>query len=258
MSEQKQVQEGGNATLSVKVPVWVADLLNIIAEGLQHGTNGNDLLRKCLEFVIETAKCDGPVPPEMKTLLNMLKLDKSWHNSFNFADVTRQLDIAQIVLILQQPERKGFGLAMIDKPFMGATRMTLCVDDILERIAEVSMKGLYKELRQIGVIYQSDSLRETLTMMCDAQLIDHLKQMDDAELPGYGEHHDFGRAIEYGRKHKRIHHKSPDSIAQQQSIKFGDIDREVADYEAKEWEGEQRQTDFDNPLGDVKPFTCEP
>ena len=30
-------------------------------------------------------------------------------------------------------------------------------------------------------------------------------------------------------------------MAQQQTIVFDDYDREVADYEAKDWEGEQRQ-----------------
>mgnify|MGYP006908845252 FL=1 len=147
--EQKQVTDGGNATFSVKVPQFIYDLVNILCEGLQHGTNGNDMMRMFIQTFIETAKHDGPPSEEMKLFLNMLKLDPSWHKAFNFADPSAQTEVAQVILVLQQKDRKGFGLAMIDKPFMGDARMTYCVDDILERVTEVSMKGLYKELRHL-------------------------------------------------------------------------------------------------------------
>ena len=120
--------EGNTKTFSVKVPLWAWQLLNIIAESREHGTNGNDLLKKCLMFIIETAEIDGPVPVEFQTLLNMLKLDTSWHGAFNFADAEARMDIAQIVLILQQHDgnrpRQGFGLCMIDKPFCGESTIT--------------------------------------------------------------------------------------------------------------------------------------
>ena len=144
---------------------------------------------------------------------------------------------------------------MIDKPWMGMKpkmvddldpmrgdpQMTENVDDILERVAEVSMKGLYRDLRQVGVALETDSLRETLTMMCDAQLLKHFDESDREELPQVGDFHDFGKQIQYGRKTKRKPHRTPDSVAnQQQTIQWTDNDREVADYEAKDWEGEHR------------------
>ena len=240
--EQKQVTEGGNATFSVKVPQFIYDLVNILCEGLQHGTNGNDMMRMFIQTFIETAKHDGPPSEEMKLFLNMLKLDPSWHKAFNFADPSAQTEVAQVILVLQQKERKGFGLAMIDKPFMGDARMTYCVDDILERVAEVSMKGLYKELRQVGVAIESQSLRETLMHLCNGAIIEHLNELDREEMPGYGEHHDYGKAIVYGKKYKRNPHRTPDSLANsQQRIIFDDIDREMATNEAEDWEGEHRQ-----------------
>ena len=51
MSNQQQVKDGGNATLSVKVTQETYELLNILAEGLQHGTNANDLLKIALEGI---------------------------------------------------------------------------------------------------------------------------------------------------------------------------------------------------------------
>ena len=213
MSNQKQVNEGGNATLSVKVSKETYDLLKMF-----------------IHAFIESAKHSGPVSNEMRMLLDKLRLEEGWHKHFNFADVNAQKEVAQVVLILQQPGRKGFGMTMIDRPFMGDARQTYCVDDILERIAEVSMKGLYKELRQVGVAYKTESLRETLTMMCDAQLIDHLNQMDADELPQVGNFHDFGRAIEYGKKYKRKPHRTPDGVANsQQSIRFDEDDATTTD-----------------------------
>ena len=241
MSNQKQVKDGGNATLSVKVTQETYDLLNILAEGLHHGTNANDLLKMFVHAFIESAKHTGPVSPDMQLLLDMLRLEEGWHKHFNFADVNSQKQVAQVVLILQQPGRKGFGLSMIDRPYMDDSHQTLCVDDILERIVEVSMKGLYRELRDIGNMLGTESMRETLTTLCDSYRL----AMDDNdladELPKLGAYSDFGRAIEYGQRTKRKKHLTPDSI--QQHIVFDDNDREIADMEAKGWEGEHRQTE---------------
>ena len=247
IKEQASQENPGIKNVSTKVPVWVADLLNIICAA--RGTDIYGLMQLVLEFIIETAKVNGPVPPQMQALLHMLKMDADWNKAFSFSNPTATMDIAQVILVLQQHDgktpRQGFGLAMIDKPFLpGETpTMTLCVDDILERVAEVSMKGLYKELRQIGVAYETESLRETLTMMCDAQLIDHLNQMDADELPKVGDFHDFGKVIEYGNKSKRKPHRTPDSLANsQQRIIFDDFDRDMSDMEVKDWEGEHHDT----------------
>lgn len=255
IGNQKQLEEGNTGTVSVKLHKWAIQLLDIIAESREHGTNANDLLKKCIEFIIETAKITGPVPPEMKTLIDMLKLDAAWHSAFNFGDVTATNDIAQIILVLQQHDgkqpRQGFGLAMINKPFMGDATITYCVDSILERIVNISMKGLYQDLRDIGNALGTQSMRETLTMLCDAQKLAELDNSLREELPQMGNFSDFGKAIEWGQRTKQKKHRTPDSLANsQQRIVFDDYDREIADYEARDWEGEHRQTE--EPPGGVK------
>ena len=263
----EQNSQDGTKNVSTKVPVWVAELLNLICAS--RGTDIYGLLKLVLEFIIETAKVNGPVPPQMQALLHMLKMDVDWNRAFAFSDPSATMDVAQVILVLQQHDGKqpkqGFGLAMIDKPFLpGETpQMTLCVDDILERVAEVSMKGLYRDLRQVGVALETESLRETLTMMCDAQLLAHLDESDRGELPQVGDFHDFGKQIQYGRKTKRKPHRTPDSLANsQQRIIFDDFDRETADYEAKDWEGEHigehvSPDEIEQQLG-CKPFDVEP
>lgn len=224
-------------TFSVKMPSWSWQLLNIIAESREHGTNGNDLLKKCLEFVIESAKISGPVPPEFRALLDMLKLDTSWHGGFNFADAAARMDVAQVVLILQQHDdngrpRKGFGLAMVDKPFMGDSRITLCVDDILERVTEVATPGNYKKLRWLGIKLCTESIRETLTTLADAQTLVLLEESYREELPQMGTYSDFGKKIEYAQRTKIKQRRTPDGEAQrQQRIVFGNEDAETSENE---------------------------
>ena len=244
MSNQKQVKEGGNATLSVKVSQETYELLNILAEGMEHGTNANDLLKMFVQAFIESAKHTGPISSEMSLLLDMLKVDAGWNQAFNFADVTKQKQVAQMILILEQPGRKGFGAVMINRPFIPGKKpyMTYCVDEILERATEVTMKGLYQELRDIGNDLGTESMRETLFTLCDAYKLTQGKREIKDEGPQLGNYSDFGRAIHnYGNPPKRKKHFSPDDI--QTHIVFGDDDREIADYEVKDWEGEHRQTE---------------
>lgn len=242
IGEQKN-KDDGFVNISTKVPPNVAQLFDLLAQ--QRGMQPYELLQLLINGFITAAKHDGPMTKEIRLLLESLKLDVAFNKAFNFASPTAQNEIAQLVLILQQPGKKGFGLMMIDRPFMGDARITLCIDDILERVVEVSMQGLYKELRNVGVALDSESLRETLTHMCNAQIVEILNQMDADEMPGVGDWHDFGKAIEYGNKHKRVPHRTPDSLAnsKQQTIIFNDIDRETADHEVKDWEGDHRQTE---------------
>lgn len=239
---QKQVNEGGNATLSVKVTQEIYDLLNILAEGMEHETNANDLLKMFVHAFIESAKHTGPVSSDMQQLLDMLKVEEGWHKAFNFADVNSQKRIAQVVLILEQPGRKGFGMVLVNRPYFPDKKpyMTYCVDNILERVTEVSMKGVYQRLRDIGNEIGTKSLRETLLKLIEDYKKHSTWLQFEEEGPHLGNYSDFGRAIEYGQRTKRKKHMTPDSI--QTHIVFGDDDREIADYEVKDWEGEHRNT----------------
>ena len=243
MSNQKQVQDGGNATLSIKVSSDTYDLLNILAEGLQHGTNANDLLKMFVQAFIESARHTGPVSQDIQLLLDILKIGGDWNKAFNFADITKQKRIAQVVLILEQPGRAGYGAVLINRPYLPGKKpyMTYCVDDILERVAEVSMKGVYQRLRDIGNEIGTQSLRETLLKLIEDYKKHSMWLQFEEEGPQLGNYSDFGRAIEYGNRAKRKKHVTPDHI--QTHIVFGDEDREVADMEAADWEGEHRQTE---------------
>jgi hypothetical protein len=236
----KQKPDDGYIPIATKVPVWVADLLKILAK--MRNMEVYELLQLLVNAFISAAKYNGPVSTEMRLLIDSLKMDAAWNNAFNFASPTATNEIAQMVLILQQPGHNGFGLAQIDRPFFSDTsHITYCVDDILERMLEVSMKGLYQELRDIGNELGSESVRETLTILCDAQRLVNIDRQYQDEGPQMGNFSDYGRAIEYGKRTKRKKHISPDDI--QTHIVFGDDDKKAAEMEAQGWEGEHRQTE---------------
>jgi hypothetical protein len=184
----------------------------------------------------------------------MLKIEEGWHQAFNFADVNAQKKIAQVVLILEQPGRKGFGMVMVSKPYIDKCWQTYCVDDILEQVVAVAMKGLYQELRDIGNDLGTESLRETLFALCDSYKLAKMDNDFKEELPKLGTYSDFGRAIEYGNRAKRKKHLTPDSI--QTHIVFGDDDKSLAEMDAhnriEDWEGEHRQTE--EPPRPIIPF----
>ena len=241
IGEQIQINNDGTATVACKVPATWIPLLKLIAASRDAVIN--DLLKMCLHFIIETAKLTTEPSPEMRALLNMMRVDANWASMFNYVS-NGQLDVAQAILILQQSKdgkpREGFGMAMFNKPFMGEGYQTLSKDEILERVVEIAMGyDDYKHLRDIGEYLGTGSIRETLSHMIDAQLIHNLNESDREELPGYGEFHDFGKILKYGNKYVRKPRRTPDSLANsQQKIVFDDFDREVAGYEVKDWEGE--------------------
>ena len=89
------------------------------------------------------------------------------------------------------------------------------------------------------------------------------REEEQQEMPGYGENHDYGKAIEYGHKFKRKPHRTPDSVANsQQRIVFDDFDRDAAQAEVQDWEGEHigehvSPEEIEDLLG-CKPFDVEP
>jgi hypothetical protein len=88
-----------------------------------------------------------------------------------------------------------------------------------------------------------------LLTMIDAQSIIELEEESKVEMKGEAQYDIRGRRIEYGKRTRAKQHRTPDSLARDQRIKFDDYDREVADYEVQDWEGEHRQHD-EPPTGE--------
>ena len=227
--------------LGTKIDPAMYEVLNACCDAL--GVDVYHLLQWFAYTIIRASAPMHELDPRIQKLMIMLKSDAGWQKAFNLANPDK-LNVAQVVLILEQKDHKGFGAVMIDKPWMGEDmRQTECVDDILERVLEVTMHGIYRRLRLLGAKMECDNFSDVLLTMIDAQTTLDLEEAFRAELPGMGDHSESGRQVAFGKKSKAKQYRTPDSVAHDQRIKFDDDDVALADmesnYKPEDWEGER-------------------
>ena len=235
MIEEQLNNNEGHVVLSVKISPDQAVLLNTICDVL--GVNTYQIFQMFFYTLMRASSPMHELSPEIQKIMTYMETDASWADAFNLAN-PNDLRVARAILILEQENKKGFGAVMIDKPFCGEARQTECVDDILECVTEATMVGIYNRLRRMGARLDCENLSDVLLTMLDDQSIILTEDENRFEMKGQAMYDQRGRKIEYGKKSKAKQHRTPDSVARDQRIIFDDIDREVADYEVKDWEGE--------------------
>jgi hypothetical protein len=112
------------------------------------------------------------------------------------------------------------------------------VDDILERVCEVTMSGIYRRVRQMGADMECNNLSDVLLTMLDAQDILNAEERDAAEGPQIGDVAQNGKVLAYGKRTKRKKHYTPDTMPVTGNL-FDDIDHEAPAEPLKDWEGDQ-------------------
>lgn len=244
MTGNQKNKDDGYVNVSTKVPPNVADLLNILAQ--MRGMEVYELLQLLVHGFISYAKAEQTVPDEFRHLYESLKFDAAWNKAYNFCSPTAQQDIAQTILILQQPGRKGFGMAMIDKPFMSEATMTRSIPAIYERMSELSLgTNDYIRLRRMNIALGTQSELETVRTMLDAQEIANIDAADREELPTMGDRAENNRPYIYGQRTRQTKRRTPDGEAnRQQRIVFTDEDRQLADCEAGHDSGEDMEKEM--------------
>ncbi len=201
-----------------------------------------ELIQMVCDTIIRYMDDRHNLSAEMERAMSIFEHMVGWADSLNLADPTVQKEVAQAVYIFQDAEgkKKGFRATMVNKPWMGIWDETSNVMDIFERIFNICLPELYMKLFRARIILGCDRVSEVINMLADAEVIMQMdnefrKEFEDAARM------DNGKGYAYGQKTKGLQHRTPDSLAQDQRIKFDDYDREVADYEVQDWEGEIRQ-----------------
>ena len=220
--------------LGTKIDPAMAEVLDACCNAM-----GVDVYHLLQWFAYTIVKASAPMhslDPRIQKLMVMLDRDAGWQTAFNLCNPDR-LKVAQVILILEQENHKGFGAVMVDKPFFNEAHQTECVDDILERVTEVTMSGIYKRLRLMGADMECNNLSDLLLTMLDAQDILNAVEREASELPGMGEIAPNGRAVAYGKRTKRKKHYTPDTMPTQRTI-FEDFDRDAPAPKLEDWEGE--------------------
>lgn len=224
--------------LGTKIDPSMAEVLNACCDAM--GVDVYHLLQWFAYVVVKASSDLHALDPRIQKLMTMLDRDAGWQNAFNLCNPDR-LKIAQVVLILEQDNHKGFGAVMVDKPFFNEARQTECVDDILERVAEVTMSGIYKRLKLMGADMECNNLSDVLLTMLDAQDILNAEERDAAEGPQMGDVAQNGKVLAYGKRTKRKKHYTPDTMPVTGNL-FDDIDHDAPSEPLKDWEGEQHDT----------------
>ena len=225
MNDEKFVPMGTKVSQDAAV-VWDA-----ICQARQ--TDTYHMLQNFIYTMIRAAADPHGVNPDIQKILSMLDTDAGWQSAFNLCAPNVKAKVAQVVLILEQEGKKGFGAVMVNRPFMSDATMTECTDDILERVCEVTMRGIYRRLRQLGAKMECENLSDILLTLIDAQTIIELDNELRQELPGMGDRAENGKEYAYGKRTKQTKRRTPDTLPQQQRITFTDEDREQADAEVE-------------------------
>jgi hypothetical protein len=225
--------------LGTKIDPAMAEVLNACCDAM-----GVDVYHLLQWFAYTIVKASSPMhnlDPRIQKLMTMLDRDAGWQNAFNLCNPDK-LKVSQVILILEQEGHKGFGSVMIDKPWMGALmRQTECVDDILERVCEVTMSGIYRRLCVMGADMECNNLSDILLTMLDVQDLLNAEERDTSEGPQMGDIAPNGRAVAYGKRTKRKKHYTPDTMPVTGNL-FADIDHEAPAEPLKDWEGEHHDT----------------
>ena len=246
--EPKNMQQENDkyVVISTKVSPDTAEQLNAICDAMKVDTY--HIFQWFVQVLVRMASPDHQLTPDIQKLMAFLECDSGWQNAFNTCAPNGKLDIAQVILILNQKGKNGYGAVMIDKPFMAEAKQIDNVDKIVERAIEVCMKGVYRRLRMVAVEMECKSLSELLFTMADAQLIQNLDRENSEQMQGPNDYHEYGRQIAYGKKTKSIHRKGIDMFDRQTTIKFTDDDRKAAEHEAD---------DNNEPPEGIRPFGVE-
>lgn len=222
MSEQESYK-----LLQTKITPQQDELLNKICDVL--GVNTYQIFQMFFYTLCRAASPMHELDPNIRKIMTLMETDASWAEAFNMANPDK-MEVAQVIYILAQPGKKGFGAVMVDKPYMGAPQMTENVDDILERVTEVCMHGIYRRLRLLGARMDCKNLSDVLLTMIDAQTMLDMEEESKVEMKGEALYDVRGRRIEYGKRTKGFKHRTPDSIASDQNrILFSDIDHQTGE-----------------------------
>ena len=208
---------------------------------------------KLLQMVCDTLirYCDDRynLTEEMERAMSIFEHMVGWADAMNLADPTLNAEIAQAVYILQDADHKnrGFRAKMVSKPFMGLWEETSNVQQIFERIFNICLPELYMKLYRGKILLECNSVTEVINLLCDAEVIARMDEENRREFESTTRT-DTGRAYQYGARTKAHGHRTPDSVAMDQRIKFEEYDRAVAEQEAhsvKSYRAKKGGTDDD-------------
>lgn len=233
--------------MGTKVSPWAADVWNEVCNSLQ--TDTYHLLQQFVQAMLRASSTWHNKSPEVERLLTALDLDVGWQKAINICAPGGKLTIEQLILIVSQEDKSGCEAVMIEKPFMGDAMQTVNTNEIFERIVEVIWRKTYERLRKLAAQMGIQTQRELVERMLEDQLNINIEDSDREESQGINDYAENNRRLEYGKRTKRVKHRSPDEYIEQE-LDFDAMEskqREEKSEEARKWLEEH--SDGERPYG---------
>ena len=246
MNNQNNKEQDKFEPMGTKIDPAMAVVWNAVCQAL--GTDTYHLLQQFIYAMIRMASDAHAKTPEVEKLMTLLDSDAAWQNAINLCAPKGKLSISQMILIVEDEEKEGFAMTMLNKPFFNDCLQIDNANMIIERVLEVGFKRIYKKIREMGKRHECKWFADTLLLMLDAQDILEIEESEREEMIGKAMFNDYGRPIEYGKKTKGYKHRTPDSLDRQHRIIFEDFDHDT---------GDDMASDVERAVGG-KPFGEEP
>ena len=217
--------------IPTKISRHAAEQLERIAR--KKGMSKYKLLQMVCDTLIRYCDDQYNLTEEMERAMSIFEHMVGWADAMNLADPTLNAEVAQAVYILQDAdgESKGFRAKMVSKPFFGLWEETSNVMQIFERIFNVCLPELYMKLYRAKIVLECNTVTEVINLLADAAVLERLNEENRREFEAAART-DSGKAYQYGARTKAHGHRTPDSVAMDQRIKFDDDDRDAAEKEA--------------------------
>ena len=228
--------------IPTKVHPATAEAIGMLAA--KAGSSPYKLIQLACDFLLRTMSGDLNLSDDINKLITLFHLEPGWKDQFCLSDPAAETEIAQEILILQQPGHKGFGCIMVDKPFMGTWTQTTCVETIINTLLNVTVPGIYKRLRKcIALQTDCETIVDLLIKLSENEITLQMEAENRREMTCEDSYVDYmGRPckVPWQQRYKSRKHRTPDSLANSKQRNMFDGAAEVED-----------------ALG-CKPFTEEP
>lgn len=218
MDEERHFKQDNEkyVMLGTKVRRDFAENFNLICK--RKGIKVYNAIQMIVEAFVRYTDDRHNLSVEMERLMSVFEHMDGWKDAFNLADPTPDRDIQEALYFVTGTGRKGAKGVLVHRPFFGNWTETVNIQYIIERVLEVMSPERYRRLRALAVEMDCNSILDLLDEMIDRHTSELINDQFRQGFTDNNRH--YGKAVEYGQRTKRKHHKSVDDM--QTRLSFSD------------------------------------
>lgn len=176
------------------------------------GMKPYEMLQMCVDTLVRYMDDRHNLSPEMERMMLVFEDTVGWSQALNLADPAAKATIAEATYYLTAKGKAGARAVHVQRPFFGDWHETENIQLVLERTLELIAPELYRRLRSLCVVYETQSVLELLHHLVDAQTVidlNHEEVRRTFEDCNRGEN---AKPVEYGQRTLIKKHYTPDTM----------------------------------------------